>query len=127
MLFSSLITFYSISTGLIGYLTKVTVGTNYGDFMCGADLGVKIKIQKPDRTYCSVPLPSFSAGDTMTRTGSNLGDCRFVDFDVGLDSINFWINSTEKACVISLSLTLFLPAKKVTLKTSHGQNQPMHK
>ena len=24
-------------------------------------------------------------------------------------------------------LTLFLPAKKVTLKTTHGQNQPMHK
>ena len=24
-------------------------------------------------------------------------------------------------------LTLFLPAKKVTLKTKYGQNQPMHK
>ena len=24
-------------------------------------------------------------------------------------------------------LTLFLPAKKVTLKTRYGQNQPMHK
>ena len=65
MLFSSLITFYSISTGLIGYLTKVTVGTNYGDFMCGADLGVKIKIQKPDRTFCSVPLPAFYAGERI--------------------------------------------------------------
>ena len=104
MLFSSLITFYSISTGLIGKLTKVTVGTNEDVFGCGADPGVKIKIQKPDRIYCSVPLPAFSRGATMTRAGSNLGDCRTVDFDVGLDSIRFWIYSTEKACVNSLTL-----------------------
>ena len=65
---------------MIGKLTKVTVGT-YGGFSCGADLGVKIKIQKPDRAYCSVPLPAFSRGDTMTREGAALGDCRTVDFD----------------------------------------------
>ena len=81
---------------------------------CGADLGVKIKIQKPDRAYCSVPLPAFSYGDTMTREGSNLGDCRFVDFDVGLDSIPFWIYSTEKACVNSLTLRFSTPQGQVT-------------
>ena len=102
MIFSSLIIFYSPSTGLIGKLTKVTVGTDNGKFLCGADPGVKIKIQKPDRAYCSVPLPAFSGGDTFDVT--NLGSCRPVDFDVGLDSINFWINSTEKACVSSLTL-----------------------
>ena len=112
MLFSSLITFYSISTGLIGNLTKVTVGTYHGDFNCGADLGVKIKIQKPDRAYCSVPLPAFSGGDTFEVT--KLGNCRGVDFDMGLDSIRFWINSTEIACVNSLTLLFSTPQRQVT-------------
>ena len=121
MLFSSLITFYSISTGLIGNLTKVTVGTYSDGFDCGADPGVKIKIQKPDRAYCSVPLPSFSRGDTFDVT--NLGSCRPVDFDVGLDSINFWINSTEKACVKSLILLFSTVQGQVTFMATSASRR----
>ena len=118
MLFSSLITFYSISTGLIRNLTKVTVGTYYdigaSSAGCGADPGVKIMIQKPDGTFCSVPLPAFSAGNTMTRERAALGDCRFVDFDVGLDSIRFWISSTENVCVNTLTLRFSTAQGQVT-------------
>ena len=94
-------------------MNRITFSTRAG-LGCGADPGVKIKIQKPDRAYCSVPLPEFYAGDTMTRAGSNLGDCRTVDFDVGLDSINFWINSTEKACVKSLTLVFSTSKGQIT-------------
>ena len=120
MIFSSLIIFYSPSTGLIGKLTKVTVGTDNGKFLCGADPGVKIKIQKPDRAYCSVPLPAFSGGDTFDVT--NLGSCRPVDFDVGLDSINFWINSTEKACVNSLTLLFSTVQGQVTFMATSASS-----
>ena len=123
MLFSSLIIFYSPSTGLIGNLNKVTVGT-YGGFKggmaCGADLGVKIKIQKPNRDFCSVPLIAFSGGNTMTFEGTSLNDCRSVDFEVGLNSIRFWIYSTEHACINSITLRFSTPQGQVTFMGQPG-------
>ena len=101
---------------MIGNLNKVTVGTNGNRWGCGADIGVKIKIRKPNGHFCSVPLPAFSGGDEMTLEGTNLGDCRSVDFDVGLDSINFWVYSTEKICVQSLRLWFSTPQGQVTFK-----------
>jgi hypothetical protein len=106
--------------GLIGKLNKVTVGTSGGFFAelfgCGAYRGVKIKIQKPNHNFCSVALPAFSGGDTMTLDGTNLGDCRSVDFDVGLTYIRFWVYSTETTCIDTLTLRFSTPQGQVTFR-----------
>ena len=82
---------------------------------CGADPGVKIYIQKPNDDYCSVPLPMFDGGETKTLTRGNLtGDCKSVYFEVGRESINFWIYSKEFACVNSLTLRFSTPKGQVT-------------
>ena len=94
----------------IGNLNRITFGTDY-TWGCGADLGVKIYIQKPNDDYCSVQLPRFNSGETKILTRADLtGDCKSVYFEVEGESIIFWIYSKEFVCVNSLTL-LFSTSK----------------
>jgi hypothetical protein len=107
---------------LTGTLEKVTIGVGDDSTLsCGANPGVKINIQYKNGLYCSVPLPSLSAGASGHL--NNLGDCKLLDFEVGRESIDFWIYSTEYICLYRIELLFSTQTgQKVTFSDNVGED-----
>ena len=76
---------------------------------CGSDDGVKIKLEYKSNQKCTTKLSGeFSAGNTVTWSGKQLGNCEKITIDVKAPSIALWIMQEEndKFCPISVTVTL---------------------
>ena len=110
---------------LPGILEKVTIGVGDDCVLgicggCGADPGVKINIQYKNGLYCSVPLPSLSAGHFGNLR--NLGNCESLEFEVGREIIDFWIYSKEYICLYRIELLFSTPTgQKITFSVNVGE------
>merc|ERR1712008_250860 len=88
-------------------LKKIQMGIHSGAG-CGSEDGVRIEVKSNAAQCITEPYGPFTAGDTLTWTGEQLGNCTTAQFDPMEEKISLLIktNIHDSFCPISVKIVL---------------------